>query len=69
LSAVVYAPSGTAYAFVKTAPLTYSEVTVTIDHISGASVWVRRGPRAGETVVTVGAEELYGVQTGVLAQT
>jgi hypothetical protein len=67
-SAVVYDPSGKTYAFTNPRPLTYVEVPISIDHISGDSVYLRRGPKAGAHVVTVGAEELYGVQTGVLAQ-
>lgn len=67
--AIVYDPSGRTYAFVNRAPLTYVEVPVTIDHIAGGSAFLSRGPRAGARVVSVGAEELYGVQSGVLAQT
>jgi hypothetical protein len=68
-ASVVYAPSGQAYAFTRISPLTYTEVPLTIDRISGDSVYLLKGPRAGSKVVTVGAEELFGVQTGVLAQT
>jgi hypothetical protein len=68
-ASVVYAPSGKTYAFIRTGPLTFAEVPITIDHISGDSVYLVKGPRAGAKVVTVGAEELFGVQTGVLAQT
>jgi hypothetical protein len=68
-ASVVYAPSGKTYAFTSPAPLTFTEVPITIDHISGNSVYLLKGPRAGAKVVSVGAEELFGVQTGVLAQT
>jgi hypothetical protein len=68
-SAVVYDPSGKTYAFANTAPLTYVEVPITVDHIGGNQAFLARGPKAGAKVVSVGAEELYGVQTGVLAQT
>ena len=68
-SAVIYDPSGKTYAFTNTAPLTYIEVPITVDQISGNSVYLQGGPKAGQKVVSVGAEELYGVQTGVLAQT
>ncbi len=66
--AIVYDPSGRTYAFVNPVPLTFVEVRVTIDHIAGDSAYLVTGPRAGARVVTVGAEELFGVQTGVLAQ-
>jgi hypothetical protein len=68
-SAVVYDPSGKTYAFTNPRPLTFVEVPVSIKRIAGDSVYLTRGPKAGASVVTVGAEELYGVQTGVLAQT
>ncbi len=68
-SSVIYAPSGRTYAFVAIGRLTYVETPIAIDHIDGNSVYLRTGPRAGAHVVSTGAEELYGVQTGVLAQT
>jgi hypothetical protein len=68
-SSLVYAPDGTTYAFISPSPLVYTEVRVQIDHIAGESVYLRQGPQPGARVVTVGAEELFGVQTGVIAQT
>jgi hypothetical protein len=67
-AAIVYDPSGRTYAFVSPARLTFVEVPVTVDHISGNTAYLLKGPRVGARVVTVGAEELFGVQTGVLAQ-
>jgi hypothetical protein len=67
-AAIIYDASGKAYTFTNTAPLTYTEVPVTVDHITGNSVYLSAGPKPGVKIVTVGAEELYGVQTGVLAQ-
>ncbi len=68
-SAVVYAPSGKTYVFSNIGRLTYTEVPITINHISGQVVFLARGVKAGTPVVSVGAEELFGVQSGVLAQT
>lgn len=68
-SSVVYDPSGRTYVFANIRPLTYVEVPVTVDRISGNSAYLKTGPKSGASVVSVGAEELYGVQTGVLAQT
>jgi hypothetical protein len=68
-SSVIYDPSGKTYVFTNIRPLTYVEVPITVDHISGNSVYLKTGPKPGARVVSVGAEELYGVQTGVLAQT
>jgi hypothetical protein len=68
-SAIVYDPSGKAYAFTNTAPLTFVEVPVRIARVDGNAAYLSSGPNPGARVVAVGAEELYGVQTGVLAQT
>ena len=68
-SAIVYDQSGQSYAFKQLAPLRYVEVAVKVDHIAGNTAYLKSGPQPGTPVVTVGAEELYGVQTGVLAQT
>ena len=68
-SAVIYDPSGRTYAFERIAALTYREVPITVATIAGNSAYLTRGPAPGTLVVSVGAEELYGVQTGVLAQT
>jgi hypothetical protein len=68
-SSVIYDPSGQTYVFTNTAPLTYVETPITVAQISGDSAYLMKGPKAGTKVVTVGAEELFGVQTGVLAQT
>jgi hypothetical protein len=68
-SAVVYDPGGKTYAFASPAPLTYVEVPIVIDQVNGNAVYVQAGVRPGTRVVSTGAEELYGVQTGVLAQT
>jgi hypothetical protein len=69
VAAVVYDPGGSTYVFTSPGALKYTEVPITVDHITGNSVYLRTGPRPGTAVVTVGAEELFGVQTGVLAQT
>jgi hypothetical protein len=68
-SAVIYAPSGGTFVFSNPARLTYTEIPITVNRIDGKVVVLARGPKAGTRIVTVGAEELYGVQTGVLAQT
>jgi hypothetical protein len=68
-SSVIYAPNGSTFAFTSSSPLSFTETPVTIDHIDGSSVYLTKGPGAGTKVVTTGAEELFGVQTGVLPQT
>lgn len=68
-SAVIYAPSGRTYAFRALSPLTFTEQPITVDHIVGNTAYLSSGLAAGAHVVSIGAEELYGVQAGVLAQT
>jgi hypothetical protein len=68
-ASVIYAPNGSAFAFTSSSRLVFTEVPVTIDHIDGSSAYLLKGPSAGTKVVTTGAEELFGVQTGVLPQT
>jgi hypothetical protein len=68
-SAVIYDPSGKTYAFISVGHLTFTEVPVAVNYMSGNLAYLRNGPHAGSKVVSTGAEELYGVQTGVLGQT
>jgi hypothetical protein len=68
-SALIYDPSGRTYAFVAVGRLAYQQVPVTVAHIDGPVAYLDKGPHAGSQVVSIGAEELYGVQTGVLGQT
>jgi hypothetical protein len=68
-SALIYDPSGRAYAFIAVGRLAYREVPVRVAHIDGPAAYLVKGPRPGDRVVSTGAEELYGVQTGVLGQT
>jgi hypothetical protein len=68
-TAVVYEPDGTPAVYTNPAPLTYTLVRISISDISGQRVYTTNGPAAGTKVVTVGAEELLGVQNGVAAET
>ena len=68
-SAIVYDSRGRTLVYVATAPLTFVSAPVTVVSMDGTQAVLSRGPHSGMPVVSVGAEELYGVQTGVLAQT
>jgi hypothetical protein len=68
-SALIYDSSGRTYAFVAVGRLTYVEEPVSVARIDGETAYLQKGPHAGKDVVSTGAEELYGVQTGVLGQT
>ena len=54
--------------YTVTGPLTYTLVPVTVASIQGNQVYLA-GLAPGTTVVTVGGEELLGVQEGVGVQT
>jgi hypothetical protein len=63
--AVLYDPSGRAWAFVNTRELTYVRQPLTIDHIVAPVAFLSAGPPVGTKVVTRGATELYGAEIGV----
>lgn len=63
--AVVYQPDGSSWVYVQLEPLTYQRAPVTITGISGEQVTLSSGPQLGTPVVTQGAPELVGVETGI----
>jgi hypothetical protein len=67
-SALLYQPDGSSVIYAVTGPLTYTLATVGVASIQGSQVYLT-GLKPGTTVVTVGGEELLGVQDGVGVQT
>lgn len=67
-SALLYQPNGDSAIYAVSGPLTYTLVPVAVARISGNQVYLT-GLHPGTTVVTVGGEELLGVQDGVGVQT
>lgn len=67
-SALLYQSDGSNVIYTATGPLTYTLVTVSVASIQGSQVYLT-GLAPGTTVVTVGGEELLGVQDGVGVQT
>ena len=63
--AVFYGLDGETWTYVVSEPLTYVRAPVTVDSVSGDMAYLSAGPAAGTEVVTVGAAELFGVETGV----
>jgi hypothetical protein len=63
--AIVYEPDGSSWVFVQTDRLTYQRAPVTIGGIAGDQATLVSGPEAGTQVVTLGAAELVGVETGI----
>jgi hypothetical protein len=67
-SALLYQPNGSSVIYTVTGPLTYTLVPVAVTSILGDQVYLT-GLAPGTAVVTVGGEELLGVQDGVGVQT
>lgn len=64
-SALIYLPDGTTWAYVETAPRSFTREPVTVTRIDGPQVRLSQGPATGAKVVSVGAAELYGAETGI----
>ncbi len=63
--AVLYDAEGKTSVYVSSAPNTYVREPITVDFIEGDRAVLTAGPAAGTAIVTVGAAELYGTETGV----
>jgi hypothetical protein len=63
--AILYEPNGDTYAFTEPEPLTFVRRPIRVASINGKRAVLSEGPPAGTKVVTVGASELYGAETGV----
>jgi hypothetical protein len=67
--ALLYEPNGQTAVYVKTGALSFTIQFITVAAINGNQVIVSHGLAPGAVVVTVGAEELLGVQNGVGVET
>lgn len=66
--ALVYEADGRPLVYVVVRHGVYAPQPVGVDHIDGSRVYINSGPPAGARIVSVGAEELLGVQHGVGAE-
>lgn len=64
-SAVLYDAAGDTWAYTNREPLVFVRERIEIDRIEGDDVILLSGPDNGVDVVTRGAAELYGAETGV----
>ena len=64
-AAVIYDADGKAFAFTNPVPLTYVRQPIEVDDVRKARAYLTKGPAAGTSVVTVGADELLGAEEGV----
>jgi hypothetical protein len=62
-AAVLYDPTGQAWAYTNPEPLVFIRQAIVIDHIKGDLAILSQGPDSGMAVVTVGAAELFGSES------
>jgi hypothetical protein len=63
--ALLYGADGKTSVYVSPSANTYTREPVTVEVIEGDRAVLAAGPAAGTAVVSVGAAELYGTETGV----
>lgn len=64
-SAILYDLNGGAWIYINPEARTYIRELVSIEFIDEGTVVLTEGPAPGTKIVTVGAAELYGTDTGV----
>jgi hypothetical protein len=62
---VLYDEQGETWVYTSAKPLTFVRQRIDVERIEGDRAVLRTGPRAGTTIVTVGAAELLGAELGV----
>ena len=61
-AAVVYAADGHTFTYASPKANQYVRAEITVDRIDGRQVILKKGPPAGTNVVTVGSQELFGLE-------
>jgi hypothetical protein len=64
-SAILYDKKGATWAYTNPEGLVFVRAEVTVDRVAQGVAYLGEGPDPGTKVVTVGAAELWGVETGV----
>jgi outer membrane murein-binding lipoprotein Lpp len=64
-AAVIYDAQGATWAYATADSLTFERAPIVIETITGEDAILSDGPDAGTVVLTTGAAELYGAETGV----
>lgn len=64
-SALIYDADGATSVYTNPQPLVYERAPVTVETIDHGQALLVQGPPTGTAVVTVGAPELYGIDSGI----
>ncbi len=64
-AAILYDKKGLTWTYTNPAGLEFVRTEVAVDHVADGVAYLDEGPDPGTKVVTVGAAELWGVETGV----
>jgi hypothetical protein len=64
-AAVLYDADGQTWAYVSPEENVFVRHAIVVDRIDGETALLVEGPPVGTAVVTIGAAELYGTETGV----
>jgi hypothetical protein len=64
-ASVFYGPSGEVWTYTSPDPLTFERTLIEVDRIDGDVAFLTKGPPSGAQVVTRGAAQLFGIETGV----
>lgn len=64
-AAVLYDRHGETWTYTCPEPLVYVRAPIVVDYIDGDLAVLSEGPPAGTEVVTAGASELFGAETGI----
>jgi hypothetical protein len=61
-AALVYAADGHTFTYSSPKPNEFVRADITVDRIDGRTVILKKGPPSGTNVVTVGSQELFGLE-------
>jgi hypothetical protein len=59
---VVYTPNGRTFTYTSPEPRVFVRQFIVVDSIRGGEAILSHGPSVGTSVVTVGSQELFGVE-------
>jgi hypothetical protein len=64
-ASLIYTPDGGEWVYTSTGELTFVRERVEVAYIDGDMAVLNQGPKAGVKVVTTGAAEVYGAESGL----